>query len=150
MCFVFSATGASAVRLSQLHQLGAMDVSFTSVSSLNWSVIEVFAGIVCACVPSLKPLIKRLFPASWLTTFSTSAVHPEDSLSNQLTASSWSQVGAETKPRTFVFESRPSRHTIAMTEAQKEGGEPLRSGFYKQFRDSRFSNISASRIGVAV
>ena len=53
--------------MSLLHNLGSKDISYDSVSSLNWSVVEVGTGIICACVPSLKPIIIRLFPGKFFT-----------------------------------------------------------------------------------
>lgn len=71
LCMLFGtgvfATAASAVRLSQLHNLGSLDVSYTCVSSLNWSVVEVGTGIICASIPSLKPLLSRVFPGKFFT-----------------------------------------------------------------------------------
>jgi hypothetical protein len=55
------------VRLSQLHNLGSLDFSYSCVSSLNWSVVEVGTGIICASIPSLKPLIVRVFPGKFFT-----------------------------------------------------------------------------------
>jgi len=46
----------------------------TGVSPINWSVAEVSTAIVCASVPSLRPLALRLFPLSWQ---SDSLSHPE-------------------------------------------------------------------------
>ncbi|KAI0108471.1 MFS general substrate transporter [Daldinia grandis] len=31
--------------------------------SLMWSAVEVNAGIICACIPTLKPLVRRILPA---------------------------------------------------------------------------------------
>ncbi|XXH03718.1 hypothetical protein Hte_010124 [Hypoxylon texense] len=31
--------------------------------SLMWSAVEVNAGMICACIPTLKPLIRRILPA---------------------------------------------------------------------------------------
>lgn len=37
------------------------------MSSLNWSVVEVGTGIICASIPSLKPLLIRVFPGKLFT-----------------------------------------------------------------------------------
>jgi hypothetical protein len=44
-----------------------MDLSFSTITSLNWSVIEVSLAIVCACVPCLKPLASKYLPRKWFT-----------------------------------------------------------------------------------
>lgn len=55
------ATAASVLRMAQLHGLDNRDdVTAAAVSTLNWSVVEVGTGIVCACVPCLKPLFRGL------------------------------------------------------------------------------------------
>lgn len=44
--------------------LGAsMDYSWNGGTAFMWSAIEVNIGIICACIPTLKPLIKRIMPA---------------------------------------------------------------------------------------
>jgi fucose permease len=40
-----------------------VDFSWHASISFMWSVVEVNLGIVCACVPTLKPLISRILPA---------------------------------------------------------------------------------------
>ena len=38
------------------------DLSWNLAMSLMWSAVEVNVGIMCACVPSLKPLVSRFLP----------------------------------------------------------------------------------------
>ncbi|KAL1998463.1 hypothetical protein VTN02DRAFT_6125 [Thermoascus thermophilus] len=38
------------------------DFSWYASLSFMWSAIEVNVGVICACVPSLKPLVARVFP----------------------------------------------------------------------------------------
>jgi fucose permease len=38
------------------------DFSWFASLSLMWSAVEVNVGIICACVPTLKPLVSRLLP----------------------------------------------------------------------------------------
>ncbi|KIW88593.1 uncharacterized protein Z519_10639 [Cladophialophora bantiana CBS 173.52] len=56
------ATVASALRISVLKSVDSLDVTMGSVSTMKWSVVEVGTGIVCACIPCLKPLFKNLLP----------------------------------------------------------------------------------------
>ena len=39
------------------------DFSWYASLSFMWSAIEVHVGIICACVPSLKPLVARILPS---------------------------------------------------------------------------------------
>ena len=39
------------------------DFSWYASLSFMWSAIEVHVGIICACVPSLKPLVARIMPS---------------------------------------------------------------------------------------
>ena len=56
------ATVASALRISVLKNVNSLDVTMGSVSTMKWSVVEVGTGIVCACIPCLKPIFKNLLP----------------------------------------------------------------------------------------
>lgn len=38
------------------------DFSFNASMALMWSAVEVNVGIICACIPTLKPLIQRVLP----------------------------------------------------------------------------------------
>ncbi|KAE8451132.1 hypothetical protein EG329_004804 [Mollisiaceae sp. DMI_Dod_QoI] len=53
---------ASILRLTQLHRLSGVDLTYQAVSSLNWSVVEVDMGIICASLSALRPLAKRFIP----------------------------------------------------------------------------------------
>ena len=39
------------------------DFSWSASLSFMWSAIEVHVGIICACVPSLKPLVAKILPS---------------------------------------------------------------------------------------
>ena len=39
------------------------DYSWIASLSFMWSAVEVHVGIICACVPGVKPLVAQLFPA---------------------------------------------------------------------------------------
>ncbi|KAJ9609042.1 hypothetical protein H2200_006813 [Cladophialophora chaetospira] len=56
------ATVASALRISVLKHVNSLDVTMGSVSTIKWSVVEVGTGIICACIPTLKPLFKNFLP----------------------------------------------------------------------------------------
>jgi len=55
----------SVLRLIKLYELyKSVDVSYDVVGPLLWSSIEVNTGIICACLPTLKPLVNLISP--WL------------------------------------------------------------------------------------
>ena len=57
------------------------DFSWYASLSFMWSAIEVHVGIICACVPALKPLVSRILPSMLHDTNNpfdiTQAYHPE-------------------------------------------------------------------------
>lgn len=59
---------ASVMRITVLHDVQSTDVTIGAVPTLNWSVVEVGTGIMCACVPCLKPLFKKLLPGRFFST----------------------------------------------------------------------------------
>ncbi|KAH8880312.1 hypothetical protein GQ53DRAFT_833471 [Thozetella sp. PMI_491] len=53
----FFACIASIIRLTYLHNLDGLDVTYNLVPSLNWTVIECSLGIICVSVPPTRPLL---------------------------------------------------------------------------------------------
>lgn len=56
--------------------------AWTASLSLMWSAVEVNVGIICACIPTLKPLFSRLLP-KWIdhaTSLTRSGLHTFDSI----------------------------------------------------------------------
>lgn len=47
---------------SGLGRITSLEFSYNASMALMWSTIEVNVGIICACIPTLRPLIKRLAP----------------------------------------------------------------------------------------
>jgi fucose permease len=47
---------------SGLGRITSLEFSYNASMALMWSVIEVNVGIICACIPTLRPLVKRLAP----------------------------------------------------------------------------------------
>ena len=56
-----SACIASIVRVVTFNQVNPIDVAYTIAPTAIWTVIEQALGIVCACLPTTKPLFDRLF-----------------------------------------------------------------------------------------
>ena len=57
---VDSTCAISVVRIEYLHQ--AKDFTWENVASSSWSIGEVSSGIVCACLPTLRPFIMKYKP----------------------------------------------------------------------------------------
>ncbi|KAF2661266.1 hypothetical protein K491DRAFT_753910 [Lophiostoma macrostomum CBS 122681] len=49
----------SATRLGVLSQLSFIDVTWDHADALIWSTLETAVGVICACVPVLRPLLPR-------------------------------------------------------------------------------------------
>ncbi|OQE12626.1 hypothetical protein PENVUL_c001G05067 [Penicillium vulpinum] len=76
LMFVFGLGGfvciTSIVRLVSLKKIAdSLDPTFDNVGAASWSAIECNTGIICACLPTLKPLVARIFPGM-ISTFDTS------------------------------------------------------------------------------
>ncbi|KPI42149.1 uncharacterized protein AB675_5336 [Cyphellophora attinorum] len=61
-CFGLVAAVASVVRITTLGRLRNINATKIIVPALDWSIAEVLTGIVCACLPCLKPLLNKLAP----------------------------------------------------------------------------------------
>lgn len=57
---MISTCAISVVRIEYLHQ--AKDFTWENVASSSWSIGEVSSGIVCACLPTLRPFILKYKP----------------------------------------------------------------------------------------
>lgn len=62
----------SIIRLLSLKQISeSTDPTYDNVGAASWSAIECNTGIICACLPTLKPLVARIFP-NMVSTFNAS------------------------------------------------------------------------------
>lgn len=60
----FSICIVSILRLHSLYFASiTTDPAYDNISVANWSSIELNTAIFCACLPTLRPLIKRFFPS---------------------------------------------------------------------------------------
>ncbi|RAL16496.1 putative MFS monosaccharide transporter [Aspergillus homomorphus CBS 101889] len=64
IAYIQDAATSRQIALKEIHLQGTPgdDLSWYAAFSFMWSVIEVNVSIMCACVPSLKPLVARLLP----------------------------------------------------------------------------------------
>lgn len=45
-----------------------VDLAWSSSTAFMWSVVEVNVGIICACIPQLKPLFRKVLPLNYVET----------------------------------------------------------------------------------
>lgn len=57
-----SACVASIIRVPYIAATSLIDPSWSDTYGAIWSVVELTMGIVCACLPTLRPLYLHLFP----------------------------------------------------------------------------------------
>ncbi|KXX75890.1 L-fucose-proton symporter [Madurella mycetomatis] len=57
----YTPVGASSDRMAMFGQ--SSEFAWNASLSLMWSAVEVNVGIICSCIPTLKPLIIRILPA---------------------------------------------------------------------------------------
>ncbi|KAL4763216.1 putative MFS monosaccharide transporter [Aspergillus foveolatus] len=64
IAYLQEATTDREIALRQIHiqNYGGEDFAWYASLSFMWSVVEVNVSVMCACVPSLKPLVARLVP----------------------------------------------------------------------------------------
>jgi len=75
---------ASVDQLAVHEQLGTTsDFAYNASTAFMWSAVEVNVGIICACIPTLKPLIKQILPAM-LRDLSKGSTEKTGSFSSQL------------------------------------------------------------------
>ncbi|KAJ5495216.1 hypothetical protein N7539_000332 [Penicillium diatomitis] len=53
----------SIIRLTALKKIAdSLDPTYDNVGAASWSAIECNTGIICACLPTLKPLLSKILP----------------------------------------------------------------------------------------
>ncbi|RQM04638.1 hypothetical protein DH86_00004146, partial [Scytalidium sp. 3C] len=111
----FFVTAVSILRLKYLVQFGnTQNVTQDYTNMGVWSTIEVPMGIICACMPSIRSLLRHVLPAAFSST--TRGATTGSSTFNASKLTNLSSNGLSTKPRmqdgdTFVplvdLDSRP-------------------------------------------
>ncbi|CVK99311.1 uncharacterized protein FPRO_03875 [Fusarium proliferatum ET1] len=84
-CVGFLTCAISVVRIFYLD--GLKDISWENVDVACWSFAELCCGLLCACVPTLRPLFSRYFPTMsshnrWSKTFAINRLPDPDTLSH--------------------------------------------------------------------
>ncbi|OHF00003.1 hypothetical protein CORC01_04649 [Colletotrichum orchidophilum] len=60
----FITTAISVVRMSTLTHVFTADVTWDVIPSLIWSEVELCCAVICACIPTLRPLLRSTRPTS--------------------------------------------------------------------------------------
>ena len=55
-----SVCAASIIRVSVFHEIKVKDITYTQVNTATWSCVEQSLGIICACLPTMRPLLGRI------------------------------------------------------------------------------------------
>ena len=53
----------AAIRLPLISQISCADAPYSGVDAGIWLVVEANVGILCACLPIMRPLLKKIFPS---------------------------------------------------------------------------------------
>jgi fucose permease len=61
--YLQKALDAQAYLISKERLGTSLDFAWTASMALMWSAVEVNVGIVCACIPTLRPLVKLILPS---------------------------------------------------------------------------------------
>lgn len=85
----------SIVRLKFAFEYGrSIDLTWDNIDLVKWSIIETHAGLICACLFTLKPLFVKYIP-SLLSTESKTPVHPDAAWSLNLFSTLQSRQGGD-------------------------------------------------------
>lgn len=108
---------ASVLRVLAFNADQIADGTFSTVGTVTWSSVEQGLGIVCACLPTLRPLFDRVFP-SFRNATNTSSSH---ALGNSHNAQNeFSKNGAKTPWR----QSAENGSTVGFARLQDEEAFP--------------------------
>lgn len=53
----------------------SLNPTYDQIGVVQWSTIEINVGIICACMPTLRVILMRIFPAIMGTTKASSQAH---------------------------------------------------------------------------
>ncbi|KAJ5134425.1 Conidiation-specific protein Con-10 [Penicillium atrosanguineum] len=101
----------SIIRLVALKKISdSSDPTYDNVGAASWSAIECNTGIICACLPTLKPLLSRVMPGLISTFSGTRPTHNSRCRSNRRSGH-WdeSTLGAPGEDPEFVGADVPER-----------------------------------------
>jgi hypothetical protein len=60
-----STSAISVIRLQVFGSKPPADFTFDHVTITSWSIGELGCGIVCVCLPTLRPLVSKHLPTGW-------------------------------------------------------------------------------------
>ncbi|CZR66008.1 uncharacterized protein PAC_15908 [Phialocephala subalpina] len=102
----------SCIRLKTVMDLiRSPDFTWIGVENSVWSVTEVFVGIICACLSSFKPFLRRHFPKMIGSSYHSTAITAQ-----------FSTNAANTIPRTLTDE-----YELDLRDGHRKTGIPRKS-----------------------
>jgi hypothetical protein len=94
-----------------LGRITSLEFSYNASMALMWSTIEVNVGIICACIPTLRPLIKRLAPGM----ISESAPSSSEHELKEASSSSHGDASLDSRRRKKLLQQRSPIEVTAET-----------------------------------
>lgn len=92
---VISATVAAAVKTVELRNLATLDFTYDACPLVYWFLAENWIIIICACVPTIKPLFKN---KAWRIRYPVMRMNLKNTESS-MELSSYSSILVENNPR---------------------------------------------------
>ncbi|KAL2157667.1 hypothetical protein VTH06DRAFT_5150 [Thermothelomyces fergusii] len=141
-------TTSSADPMAMLGQ--STDFSWNASLSLMWSAVEVNVGIICACIPTLKPLFKRILP-SVLVHADASPRSQTMTVANDAQRNTRAGAPARDGGRVRIKRSLPPRRPAASpctSPAEAYGGDGGGSGKDAPICDSLSASLTNSSLPV--
>ena len=133
-----SVTVVSIVRLQFLVDLGSsFNVTYDQTEVSIWSTIEINVGIICACMPSLRILLVRLFPVLGGSS--------HDSSKYRQYGDTYGHSKSRVTSRSRALVELPSRDEDNATP--DHGGIELKRTFKVQYSDGDEASLVAQRGG---
>lgn len=122
----------SILRIVAFDNSSAGDPTYTTINTAMWSSVEQSLGIICACLPTLRPMFRQLYDASQHSLDKSSGSHSH----SQPTPIRMSHLGSQgdAQESTVAFAQMPTNTTrsrASSTPQTRMGG-----GLNKQFEPS--------------
>lgn len=99
------------------------DFAFIVSYSLMWIVVEVNIGIVCACIPTLKPIVKRILPILLEPTRRLSSSEPSTTSTSKVDNTD----GSNPSPKPTLPGTAPPANIVASAPIAREASQNVES-----------------------
>lgn len=116
------------------------DFTYANIGPAGWSLGEICAGIVCACLPTLRPLLFRVVPVKRSLPrlkFSRYTIRSDDKQKLSSRASSTEERGSDGSVDSYAMETSKSTHLSRNDDSRVEAAESTES----LHRPPQFRNV---------